>query len=207
MNLARKISICPVRPSISGPDSSQAMTLGGRDGRIRTADFLLPKQKPRASQSPHNFKTYLNSSVLALQILADYPHFGKFWREFLTQILTQKWQLRSLSLIFIPRRATMPYKDPDKRRTYQREYKRCQRSGKKMSNLRCQTLSTPAKTCLTSSQTVKRKAYICPKVPHYRLPGIAFKNGIFVTDRSEEQERIESDPLYGEDIFSWVLEP
>jgi hypothetical protein len=76
----------------------------------------------------------------------------------------------------------MPYKDPDKRRTYQREYKRRQRSSEKISNLRRQTLSIQAKTWLTSSQTLKRKAYICPKIPHYRLPGIAFKNGIFIAD-------------------------
>jgi hypothetical protein len=31
-------------PSITGLGSSQAIALGGRDGRIRTADFLLPKQ-------------------------------------------------------------------------------------------------------------------------------------------------------------------
>jgi len=76
-----------------------------------------------------------------------------------------------------------------------------------MSNSGCQTLSNPFEACRTSSQTVKRKAYICPKDPHYRLPGIVFKNGIFVTDRPEEQKRIESDPFYGEEIFSWVLEP
>jgi hypothetical protein len=36
---------------------------------------------------------------------------------------------------------------------------------------------------------------------------IVFKNGMFVTDQPEEQERIESDPIYGKEIFSWVVEP
>jgi hypothetical protein len=75
-----------------------------------------------------------------------------------------------------------------------------------MSNPVCQTIADPLKACQTLSQTMKRKAYLCPKVPNLRLPGIVFKNGFFVTDRPEEQDRIESDPLYGLDIFSWVLE-
>jgi len=100
----------------------------------------------------------------------------------------------------------MPYKDLEKRRAYQCKYKRRQRAKEKMSNPGRQTLSNPMEACQTSGQTVKRKAYLCPKVPHLRLPGIIFKNGFFVTDRLEEQVRIESDPLYGLDIFSWVLE-
>jgi hypothetical protein len=54
---------------------------------------------------------------------------------------------------------------------------------------------------------MKRKAYLGPKVPNLRLPGIVFKNGFFVTDRPEEQDRIESDPLYGEEVFSWLVDP
>ena len=97
----------------------------------------------------------------------------------------------------------MPYKDQEKRRTYQCEYKRRQRAMEKMSNPMCQTLSNPLKAC----QTMKRKAYLCPKVPNLRLPGIVFKNGFFVTDRAEEQDSIESDPLYGEEVFSWLVDP
>ncbi len=86
----------------------------------------------------------------------------------------------------------MPFKDLDKRRTYQREYKRWQRARERLSNL---------------CQTPVRKAYLCPRVPYLRLPGIAFQNGFFVTDRPEEQKRIEEDTSYGTHIFSWVLEP
>jgi len=100
----------------------------------------------------------------------------------------------------------MAYKDHEKSRSYQREYKQRQRAKARMSSQICPTMLIPVEASQTLSQTVKRKAYICPKVPYYRLPGIVFKNGISVTDQSEEQARIESDPLYGEEIFSWVLE-
>jgi hypothetical protein len=106
-----------------------------------------------------------------------------------------------------PRRAVMPYKDLEKRRAYQCKYKRRQRTKEKMSNPGRQTLSNPMEACQTLGQTVKRKAYLCPKVPHFRLPGIVFKNGFFVTDRREEQDRIESYPLYGEEVFSWLVDP
>ena len=52
-----------------------------------------------------------------------------------------------------------------------------------------------------------RKAYICLKVPHLRLPGIAFRDGWFVTDNPDEQARIEQGPSYGREIFSWRLDP
>jgi hypothetical protein len=96
----------------------------------------------------------------------------------------------------------MPYKDHEKSRSYQREYKRRQRAKARMSNPMCPTMLISVEASQALSLTVKRKAYICAKVPHYRLPCIAFKNGIFVTDQSEEQGRIESNPLYGEEIFS-----
>ena len=52
-----------------------------------------------------------------------------------------------------------------------------------------------------------RKAYVCHRAPNLRLPGVVFKGGLFITDQPEEQARIEQDPLYGVDIFSWGLEP
>jgi len=51
------------------------------------------------------------------------------------------------------------------------------------------------------------KAYVCFKVPQLQLPGIAFKFGFFVTDQPDEQAMIERDPMYGKEIFSWILEP
>jgi hypothetical protein len=101
----------------------------------------------------------------------------------------------------------MPYKDKEKRRIYQGKYKRRQRAKARMSNPLCPTMSIPMKACQTSIQTVKRKASMCPKDSHHRISGIIGKNGYFFTDQAEEQERIESDPLYGGDIFNSMLEP
>ena len=101
----------------------------------------------------------------------------------------------------------MLYKDHEKSRSYQGEYKRRQRAKARMSNPMCPTMLIPVEASQTLSQTMKRKAYLCPKVPNLRFPGIVFKNGFFVTDRPEEQDRIESDPLYGEEVFSWLVDP
>jgi hypothetical protein len=86
----------------------------------------------------------------------------------------------------------MPYKDPEKRRAYHPEYQRRQRANAGLTN---------------SGQTRMRKACLCVKVPHLRLQGIAFQDGLFVTDQPEQQARIEQDQMYGREIFSWVLEP
>ncbi len=86
----------------------------------------------------------------------------------------------------------MPYKDAEKRRIYQRDYKRRQRAQAGLTN--------PGRPGM-------RRAYVCYKLPSLRFPGIIFKSGLFVTDRPEEQARIEEDPMYGSEIFSWVLEP
>ena len=85
----------------------------------------------------------------------------------------------------------MPYKDPEERRRYDREYKR---------RLRGQMgLTSP-------DQTPVRKAYICFRFPELALPTIPFRNGWFVTDNPEEQAHIEQNPSYGREIFSWRLE-
>jgi hypothetical protein len=44
------------------------------------------------------------------------------------------------------------------------------------------------------NQTPVRKAYICPKFPHLRVRGIVFDDGWVVTDKPEEQARIEQEP-------------
>ena len=86
----------------------------------------------------------------------------------------------------------MPYKDLEKRRVYQREYTR---------RLRAQRGLT------SRGQTPVRKAYICIKVPHLRLPGMAFQDGWLISDNPEEHAIIEQHPEYGRHIFSWRLEP
>lgn len=86
----------------------------------------------------------------------------------------------------------MPYKDPETRRRYDREYKQRLRAQ--------QGLTHPG-------QIRVRKAYICLRFPHLRLPGIVFRDGWFITDNSAEQAKLEQDPEYGRHIFSWRLEP
>jgi hypothetical protein len=87
---------------------------------------------------------------------------------------------------------TVTYKDLEKRRLYQRKYKRRLRAQQGLTN---------------RVQTQGRKAYICLRVPHLRLSGIPFQDGWFVTDNLEEQAQIEQNPSYGREIFSWRLEP
>jgi hypothetical protein len=80
----------------------------------------------------------------------------------------------------------VPYKDLEKRRVYQREYKR---------RLRAQQGLTGR------GQTRVRKAYICFKFPELEVPRIPFRYGWFVTDNSDAQARIEQEPLYVREIF------
>jgi hypothetical protein len=84
----------------------------------------------------------------------------------------------------------MPHKDPDKRREYQKNYKRRQRARDRLYN---------------PGQSEGVKAYVCWKIPNYRLPGIVFKNCLFVTADPEEQASIEADELYKIDIFELRL--
>jgi hypothetical protein len=53
----------------------------------------------------------------------------------------------------------------------------------------------------------EKKGLPMPQGSQFALPGIVFKNGFFVTDQPEEQYRIESDPLYGEKVFSYLVNP
>ena len=100
----------------------------------------------------------------------------------------------------------MPYKDQKKRRTHQCEYKRRQRAMGKMSNPVSNHVK-PIEVLSNLESNHEKKAYLYPKVPNLRLRGIVFKNGFFVTDRPDEQDRIESAPLYGKEVFSWVVDP
>ena len=86
----------------------------------------------------------------------------------------------------------MPYKDPEERRRYDREYKRRLRGQKGLTN---------------SGQTPVRKAYICLRFPQLQLPRMLFHDGWFVSDNPDQQAIIEQHPSYGSEIFSWRLEP
>ena len=86
----------------------------------------------------------------------------------------------------------MPYKDPETRRRYDREYKRRIRAQ--------QGLVQPG-------QTRGRKAYICLRYPHLPMSGLSFRDGWFITADPLEQATIEQDQAYGQFIFSWRVEP
>lgn len=52
------------------------------------------------------------------------------------------------------------------------------------------------------------RAYICPHVPFLRIgAALQFENGFLVTDRIEDQARIEGHPRFGRQIFRIVLDP
>ena len=86
----------------------------------------------------------------------------------------------------------MPYKDLEKRRSFQREYQRRRRAKEGLTN--------PCRPLMS-------KAYVCLKYPQLRLPGIAFKFGFFVTNQPDMQAMIERDPMYGNYIFSFIIQP
>ena len=78
----------------------------------------------------------------------------------------------------------MPYKDPNKRAEYQRNYKAKNKPGS------------------------PRKCYICPEFPSLCVKsGVWFHNGFLVTNDLELQARIEAHEGYGKYIFSWRVAP
>jgi len=85
----------------------------------------------------------------------------------------------------------VPYKDPEARRQYDRDYKK-----------RCRAQEAINKATLTP-----RKAYLWFQRPHQRWAGIAFVDGWFITADPEKQATIEANELYGKEIFSWRVEP
>jgi len=86
----------------------------------------------------------------------------------------------------------LPYKDPEEKRRYDREYKRRRRAQQRL---------------VQPGQTRVRKAYICLKFPQLRLKGLVFRDGWLISDNPEDHAIIEQDPSYGREIFSWRLEP
>jgi hypothetical protein len=86
----------------------------------------------------------------------------------------------------------LPYKDPEQRRRYDREYKRRLRARLDL---------------IKPGPTWGRKAYLCLRFPHLRLEGLVFRDGWFITADPEEQAIIEQNQAYGQQIVSWRVEP
>ena len=62
----------------------------GGEAQNRTEDTRIFSHFPRASRTSHQYVSCGNDSISIFHILADFPRFGRFWKYFLTLILTQK---------------------------------------------------------------------------------------------------------------------
>jgi hypothetical protein len=85
----------------------------------------------------------------------------------------------------------MPYADLERRRLYHRLYQRRRRAQQGLT--------------LNPDQTPQVRAYLCWRNPTFRLPGVAFKNGIFITSCPQAIAMIEQDAAFGTDIFRLVV--
>jgi hypothetical protein len=105
---------------------------------------------------------------------------------FLNSIIALKWgQNPQILRIYI----VMPYKDPKRRREYNREYMRRRLAG----------LSNPGAPVT--------KVYLCLDFPDVVLCGMGFKNGFYITSDPERQALIERHEYYGKHIHSWPADP
>lgn len=85
----------------------------------------------------------------------------------------------------------MPFKDPERKRQYQTEYK-----------ARLREARTQAQSPLV------RKIYFCSRYPSLKLgPAVTFRNSFFVTGDPEKQRFIEGCLEYGRLIVSWSVDP
>src|SRR4030042_7045118 len=83
----------------------------------------------------------------------------------------------------------MPYADPEKRRLFQREYKRKWREKQKK-----------------ISQFRGFKVYVCPKFPNFRVARAHFDNGFLITNDPEVQVQVEAHREFGRRIFALAME-
>ncbi len=83
----------------------------------------------------------------------------------------------------------MPYKNLERRRQFQREYKKQWRQKQQ------------------AQSTGQFKAYICPHNPFLRVgPGLSFENGFLVTNQRDAQTLIEGHSAFGRHIFKIALD-
>jgi hypothetical protein len=84
----------------------------------------------------------------------------------------------------------MPYADPERRRQFQRDYKRKWRENQKK-----------------SSYSRGFRVYVCPSFPDFRLIARAhFNNGFLITNDAEVQAQVEAHREFGRRIFALVLD-
>lgn len=83
----------------------------------------------------------------------------------------------------------MPYADPEKRRQFQREYKRKWRKAQGKINL-----------------LRAFKIYLCVRIPDLRMPGASFRDSFLITSDPEVQARVERHREFGRSIFPLALD-
>jgi hypothetical protein len=84
----------------------------------------------------------------------------------------------------------MPYKDPERRRAYDRRYKQERRRAASQS----------------ATRGGKPQGYLCYRHPNFRLPGgVSFHEGILVTADPRVQDAVEQSPEFGQVIFRVAL--
>jgi hypothetical protein len=84
----------------------------------------------------------------------------------------------------------LPYADVEKRRKFQRRYKKAwrRRQAAKVNPLRAV------------------KIYVCPRFPFLRVGRAQFDGGFLITDRFEVQVEVEQHPEFGKFIFPIALD-
>jgi hypothetical protein len=83
----------------------------------------------------------------------------------------------------------MPYADPEKRRQFQKAYKRRWREKQaKINPLRA------------------FKIYLCVRIPNLRMPGASFRDSFLITADPKVQGRVERHREFGRSIFPLALD-
>jgi hypothetical protein len=83
----------------------------------------------------------------------------------------------------------MPYADPEKRRQFQREYKRKWRKKQEKINPLCAF-----------------KIYICPRFPFLWMTREQFNGGFLITNKPETQAEVEAHRDFGKFIFPLAID-
>lgn len=83
----------------------------------------------------------------------------------------------------------MPYANPEKRRQFQREYKRkWRKTQEKINPLRA------------------FRVYICPRFPYLWVGRVQFNGGFLITDNPEVQAEVEAHHAFAQFVFPLALD-
>lgn len=84
----------------------------------------------------------------------------------------------------------MPYKDPDKRRAYHKEYMRRRRAGVKPE-------SAPLLSPGLNPLKPEMRTYVCKQYPFLRIRNLKFFAGVLTVDNEEDIKLVESQDWFG----------